>query len=89
MPVSADKVIGANGEQVKPVDGVTVAARVTVPVKPLRAFTDMVEAPVTPTLTGTTDGLGGEKLKSTMWKSIAFELWESVPMAAEPARVTT
>ncbi len=43
--------------QVRPVTGETVAASVTVPVKPWTAVTVMVEVPAVPTLTVTLVGL--------------------------------
>ncbi len=85
VTVEGGRETAARGEQVRPVDGVTDAARLTVPVKPLREFTEIVDVPVTPALTGTIDGLGGEKPKSTTWKSVGLELWEDVPVVAVPA----
>jgi hypothetical protein len=56
--------------EVQPVGGVLVTASETVPVKPLIAFTDIVEVPAVPTVVLIDVGVD-ERLKSTTWKVIA------------------
>lgn len=57
LVVVVKTILGGDGVQVRPVDGETLAERVTVPVKPLTPVTVIVEAPAEPTPTLTLVGL--------------------------------
>ena len=67
-----------------PVDGLGLAARLTVPVKPFRAVTVMLEVPVTPTFGFRLVGLA-TKVKSVTVTVTVVE-WESDPL--DPVAVT-
>jgi hypothetical protein len=57
--------LAVESEHVSPVEGDTVAARFTVPVKPLRGETVRVEVPVAPARMGTDVGLAVNEKSAT------------------------
>jgi hypothetical protein len=58
-------ILAVDSEHVRPVEGETLVARFTVPVKPLNGATVRVEVPVAPARTGTDVGLAVREKSAT------------------------
>jgi len=71
--------------QVSPLAGEILLVRLTVPVKPLRAMTVIVDVPATPGVVLTVVGLANI-WKSTTWTVIVAVVCDSVPLV--PVTVT-